>query len=89
MHLVHVIESGRQLRMDDPMTRHLSAAEIAADIRDRIRSGEYPPGTQLPSYADLAGMYSVNRSTILRAMIELRATGDVRGEPGRGTFVPD
>lgn len=89
MHLVHVIESGRQLRKDDPMTRRLSAAEIADDIRARIRAGQYPPGSQLPSYTELADMYSVNRSTILRAMIELRATGDVRGEPGRGTFVPD
>jgi GntR family transcriptional regulator len=88
MHLVHVIESGRQLRTD-PMTRHLNRGEIAADIRERIRNGEYPPGSKLPSYAELAEMYSVHRSTILRAMIELRATGDVRGEPGRGTFVPD
>lgn len=89
MHAVHVIKSGRQLRSDDPMTRRLSAPQIADDIRDRIRSGEYPPGSKLPSYPQLAEIYSVHPATIQRAMTILRTRGDVYGQQGRGVFVPE
>lgn len=63
--------------------------QIADDLGQRIASREYPPGSQLPSITQLAELYSVNRSTIVRAMGLLTDRGVVRGEPGRGIFVPD
>jgi GntR family transcriptional regulator len=93
MHPVHMIHSGPRTQDIDPgsgpVTRQLSAAEIADDIRDRIRRGEYPPGSKLPSYTELAALYTVHTATIQRAMTVLRARGDVYGHPGRGVFVPD
>jgi len=70
-------------------TRRLSYREIADDLGQRIASGEYPPGAQLPSTTELADLYSVNRSTIVRAMGLLHDRGVVYGIAGRGVFVPD
>lgn len=91
MHPVHMIHSvpRTQDESSGTMTRRLSAAEIADDIRERIRAGEYPPGSKLPSYPQLAEMYSVHSATIQRAMVILRVRGDVYGEQGRGVFVPE
>jgi GntR family transcriptional regulator len=65
----------------------LSYVEIAADIEARIRSGEYQPGAKLPSYSQLAELYSVSFSTAARAIALLRDRGLVVGAPGRGVFV--
>jgi GntR family transcriptional regulator len=90
VNLVHMVKSGRQPRTEDPMTpRRLTYVEIADDLAARIAAGEYPPGSQLPSYSRLADLYSVSVATAQRAITVLRVRGAVRGEPGRGVFVPD
>lgn len=71
-----------------PPTR-MTYRQIADDLAQRIGSGEYPPGAQLPSITQLAELYSVNRSTIVRSLSLLHDREVIRGEPGRGTFVPD
>jgi len=71
--------------MPVPMTN----AQIANDLADRIRRGEYPPGSQLPTYAELADMYSVSISTIQRALERLKERGLIYGSQGRGLFVAD
>jgi DNA-binding GntR family transcriptional regulator len=68
-------------------TEHLSYRGIADDLTERIRSGEYPPGSRLPSTAQLAELYSVNRSTVVRAAGLLHDRGLVRGIQGVGLFV--
>lgn len=67
----------------------MTSDEIAADLTERIRRGEYPAGTQLPTYAALAGLYSVSESTITNVMRLLRERRVVVGIAGRGTFVPE
>jgi GntR family transcriptional regulator len=67
----------------------MSYRHIADDISERIRVGEYPPGGQIPSYAELADIYSVSVSTAARAVGLLRDRGVVVGSPGRGVYVPD
>lgn len=68
----------------------MTAAQIAADLTDRIRAGEYgEPGTQLPTYASLQALYDVSESTIVKVMGLLRERGVVVGIPGRGTFVAE
>jgi DNA-binding GntR family transcriptional regulator len=71
--------------MPIPMT----APQIADDLADRIRAGEYPPGTQLPTYPELAELYGVSVSTMQRAMDRLKAVGWVVGAQGRGLFVAE
>lgn len=67
----------------------MSSDQIAADLTERIRLGEYPPGTQLPTYASLAGLYNVSPATIAIVMRLLRERGVVVGVRGRGTYVPE
>ena len=67
--------------------QRLSFRGIADDLTDRIRRGEYPAGSRLPSTSQLAEMYSVNRSTIVRAVALLHDRGLIYGEQGRGMFV--
>lgn len=68
----------------------MSADQIARDLAERIAAGEYgAPGSQLPTYAALAGLYSVSESTITKVIGLLRERGVVTGVPGRGTFVAE
>lgn len=69
------------------MPRHLNYREIADDLAARIAAGEYPPGSKLPTYAQVADLYSVSYATAHRAIVMLQARGIVRGEQGRGVFV--
>ena len=71
--------------MPIPMT----SAQIIEDMTEKIRTGSYPPGSQLPSYNELAGTYGVGFTTIARVMSTLRERGVVVGVPGRGTFAPE
>ncbi|MER7591802.1 winged helix-turn-helix domain-containing protein [Micromonospora sp. NPDC127501] len=65
----------------------LSYTDIAADIAERIKTGEHETGAKLPSYSQLADLYSVSFSTAARAIALLRDRGIVVGAPGRGVFV--
>lgn len=58
------------------------ARTLAADIAD----GRFPDD-RLPSEADLATRFSVNRHTLRQAVQALQVEGLVRVEQGRGTFV--
>jgi GntR family transcriptional regulator len=69
------------------MTIPLDYRGIADDIAARIAAGEYPPGSRIPSYSQLAKLYSVSISTAQRAVIVLRERGLVVGAQGRGVFV--
>jgi GntR family transcriptional regulator len=69
--------------------RHMDFRSIAGDIAARIASGEYPPDAQLPSYRQIADLYSVSISTAQRAILVLQERGLVYGIPGKGVFVRD
>lgn len=56
-------------------------------MAERIEAGEYPPGSRLPTYRELADLYSVSYATAQRAIGTLRDRGIVRGQQGRGVFV--
>ncbi|WP_203919845.1 GntR family transcriptional regulator [Rugosimonospora africana] len=66
----------------------MTAEQIAQDLTERIRAGEHgEPGSQLPTYAALATLYSVGESTITKVIGLLRERQVVVGVPGRGTFI--
>ena len=54
-------------------------------IKD-IENGSLESDKRLPSSADLAARFGVNRHTVLRAISHLQAEGYVRVERGRGTY---
>ncbi|WP_225435307.1 MocR-like pyridoxine biosynthesis transcription factor PdxR [Bacillus aerolatus] len=56
-------------------------------IKECIASGEWPVGSKIPSQRKLAELFSVNRSTIVTALEELKADGLLEGVMGKGTIV--
>ena len=63
--------------------------QIGAAVEATIRAGHRAPGQRLPTEAELAQNFRVNRHTIRRAMEELETRGIVRVEQGRGSFVAE
>ena len=61
--------------------------QIAEHLERRISLGELPPGSALPSERKLAEQLGVNRSTVVQAYEELRASGIVESLAGSGTRV--
>lgn len=67
----------------------MSSAQIVDDLTARIAAGEWEPGQRLPSYNELAELYSVRFTTIARVILILRERGVVVGVPGKGTYVAE
>jgi DNA-binding GntR family transcriptional regulator len=61
--------------------------QLAALIRDRIRSGELPSRSQVPPITALAAEHGLSLVTVRRAMAVLKDEGLIETYPGRGTFV--
>jgi GntR family transcriptional regulator len=61
--------------------------QIAAIIRDRITSGQYPQGTRVPTESEMVETWEVARTTARRAIALLRDEGLVDTVPQRGTYV--
>jgi DNA-binding transcriptional regulator YhcF (GntR family) len=64
-----------------------SSAQIAAEIRRRIRSGELVPGDRVPSTRQLTRDFGVAMATASKVLAALRQEGLVRALPGIGTIV--
>lgn len=61
--------------------------QIADELRQRITSGEYAPGSKLPSETELVESYDVTRITVRRALAVLAGEGLTESQRGRGVFV--
>jgi GntR family transcriptional regulator, phosphonate transport system regulatory protein len=58
---------------------------LEQEIRDRV----FQPGVRLPTEADLAKRFQVNRHTVRQALARLQDRGLLRTDQGRGTFVQE
>ena len=72
-----------------PARRASLPNEIAAALAMKIRSGEIPAGTRLPSEPELARSLRVSRNTLREAMSVLREQGLTATKQGIGTFTLD
>ncbi|MFN4282960.1 MAG: phosphonate metabolism transcriptional regulator PhnF [Alphaproteobacteria bacterium] len=63
--------------------------QIEQEIEADIRAKQFGPGDRLPTEADLAQRFAVNRHTVRRAMLGLQERGLIRVEQGRGSFVQE
>jgi GntR family transcriptional regulator len=66
--------------------RPVAYRNLAAQIRDAIRNGEYADGRQLPTEEQLSASFSVSRQTVRRAMQDLVSEGIIYRVAGRGTY---
>src|ERR1039458_10846323 len=62
-------------------------AQVIAELQRRIESGEYLPGSLLPSENQLSGEFGIARPTVVRALRVLRQEGWIDTQQGRGSFV--
>ena len=74
------------------MTINPGAAEfphrqIAAQLRERIRRGDWKAGERLPSIPAMAEMFGVAKQTVQRTVDQLRVEGVLITKPGSGTYV--
>ncbi|GHC53648.1 phosphonate metabolism transcriptional regulator PhnF [Neogemmobacter tilapiae] len=69
------------------MSRSPLWRSIADSLRGEILEGLYPPTAKLPTEAELANRFGVNRHTIRRALADLAGTGLVHARRGAGVFI--
>ncbi len=63
--------------------------QIMRALEGEVAVGTLPPGGRLPTEAQLAQRFAVNRHTVRRALEEMSRNGLVRVEQGRGSFVTE
>ena len=61
--------------------------EVAADLREQIRSGRLPVGGRLPGERLLCEEYGAALGTVRRAVRELKEEGLLGSVPAKGTYV--
>jgi GntR family transcriptional regulator len=69
------------------MARQPMYQQIADDLRKKIDSGTFAPGSQLPTELELREQYGASRNTVRDAIKRLTSLGLVETRPGQGTFV--
>jgi DNA-binding GntR family transcriptional regulator len=62
-------------------------AQVITALQQRIESGEYPPGSLLPSEHQLSAEFGTARPTVVRALRVLRQEGWIDTQQGKGSFV--
>jgi GntR family transcriptional regulator len=73
----------------DPRSATPLYAQIAAEVKLAIASGELPAGHGLPSVRQLATTLRVNPATVVQAYRALEGEGFVETRHGAGTFVSE
>mgnify|MGYP001600703180 CR=1 FL=1 len=56
-------------------------------IMDKVRTNEWPAGSQIPTEDELCKFYNVSKATVRMAIAELVRQGFLRKQQGKGTFV--
>ena len=62
-------------------------SQIAKQIQDLIKSGEFAVGSRLPAERDLATQLSVSRPSVREALIALEVEGVIEVRTGSGIYV--
>jgi GntR family transcriptional repressor for pyruvate dehydrogenase complex len=62
------------------------SVRVHRDLSERIASGEFAAGAQLPTEKELSEIYGVSRAVVREAITILRADGLVRVRQGAGVF---
>lgn len=60
---------------------------VVEDLRKKIKSGELPPGSRLPSRPEIMQTYGVSNTVALRVGDILKAEGLAEARSGSGTYV--
>jgi len=61
--------------------------QLEQSLREKVENGQWKPGDNLPSEAELCSTFKVSRTVVRQALNKLCQDGVVYKEKGRGTFV--
>ncbi len=61
--------------------------QIMDQVQQRVASGDWTPGTKLPSIRELAAATRVSVITVKRAYLELEREGTIVTQQGKGSWV--
>ncbi|WP_327034228.1 GntR family transcriptional regulator [Micromonospora ureilytica] len=73
----------------DPRSHTPVYVQLADLLRQRIKSGDFPPGSALPSEARLTQEYGIGREAVRMSISLLRTEGLVNTVRGHGSHVRD
>jgi GntR family transcriptional regulator, histidine utilization repressor len=62
-------------------------SRIRSDLESKIRSGEWPPGSRIPTEHELVAQYGCARMTVHKAITALAAAGLIERRKKAGSFV--
>jgi GntR family transcriptional regulator len=71
----------------DPSSDRAVFRQLADELRDEIRSGRRPGGSQLPTESEFQAQWGVSRTTVRAALRVLEAEGLVFSRKGYGSYV--
>lgn len=56
-------------------------------LKEKVQSGAWAPGDQIPGEQDLCELYKVSRTVVRQALRELELEGVITRRKGKGTFI--
>ena len=72
-----------------PATKSKLYEEVSAQIIEMVKIGEWKPGDQLISEAELGRTFQVSRNCIRESLKALELSGIIQSQPGRGTYLTE
>ncbi|MCK4392207.1 GntR family transcriptional regulator [Candidatus Bipolaricaulota bacterium] len=76
----------RRLDEQSPVPLYHQLREL---LLEKIKSGEWTPGTCLPTEDEFCEMYQISKTTVRQALNSLAIEGWLRRKQGRGTYVAE
>jgi GntR family transcriptional regulator len=76
--------AGLRVNRKSPVAVHV---QLKTQVRHLVVTGALPPGSQVPTVRQLAGLLRINPNTAARALAELQQEGYLERRAGLGTFV--
>ncbi len=73
-----------KIKFDSHIPYYIQLIDI---LREKVQSGAWTPGNQIPGEQDLCEMYGVSRTVVRQALRELELDGVITRRKGKGTFI--
>ncbi len=80
------MQAGNEVKRQQGISLYYQVAEV---LRERILSGEWRPGDQIPTEDELCQLFQVSRTTVRYALSTLVSEGLIFRKQGHGTYVAE
>lgn len=80
------MQAGNEIKRRQGISLYYQVAEV---LREKILSGEWRPGDQIPTEDELCQLFQVSRTTVRYALSTLVSEGLIFRKQGQGTYVAE